>query len=83
MGIWQLQVAKSRLSDVIKTSKTDGPQIITQRGVKSAVIIPFDQWERSQQKNPESLLDILRSGPPGELPIPSRKSWRVRKPVEL
>jgi prevent-host-death family protein len=83
MGTWQLQEAKARLSEVIEISKSDGPQVITQRGVRSAVIVPFEQWERSQQRGAESLLDILRSGPPGELPIPSRRSWKMRKPVEL
>jgi prevent-host-death family protein len=83
MGTWQLQEAKARLSEVIEISKSDGPQIITQRGIKSAVIVPFEVWESTQQSTKESLWEILRSGPPGELPIPSRKSWKMRKPVDL
>jgi prevent-host-death family protein len=83
MGTWQLQQAKARLSEVIQTAKTDGPQIITQRGVKSAVILPFDEWESAQQPKGKSLLEILRSGPPGDLPIPPRGSWKMRKPVKF
>ena len=84
MGTWQLQEAKAKLSEVIETAKKDGPQIITQRGVKSAVVLPFDEWESNQQqpKRP-TFLEILRSGPPGDLPIPPRKSWRMRKPVKF
>jgi prevent-host-death family protein len=83
MGTWPLQDAKARLSEVIKTAKKNGPQIITQRGVKSAVVLPFEEWERSQQHNKPTLLEILRSGPEGDLPIPARGSWRMRKPVKL
>jgi antitoxin Phd len=83
MSTWPLQDAKAKLSEVIKTAKKNGPQIITQRGVKSAVIVPFEEWERSQQRNQSTLLDILRSGPEGDLPIPPRDSWKMRKPVKL
>ena len=83
MATWQLQDAKARLSEVIETAKKSGPQIITQRGVKSAVLLPFDEWEHLQRPREQSFLDILRSGPPGELPIPPRKTWKMRKPVKL
>jgi antitoxin Phd len=83
MATWQLQDAKAKLSEVIDTAKKQGPQIITQRGVKSAVVIPFDQWERQQQSTKPTLLDVLLSGPKGELPIPPRSKWKMRKPVEF
>ena len=83
MNPWPLQDAKARLSEVIKTAKKNGPQIITQRGVKSAVVVPFEEWERSQQQNQPTLLEILRSGPEGDLPIPPRSNWKMRKPVKF
>jgi antitoxin Phd len=81
MNTWPLQDAKAKLSEVIKTAKKNGPQIITQRGVKSAVVVPFEEWERTQQHNKPTLLEILRSAPEGELSIPPRASWKMRKPV--
>lgn len=83
MGTWQLQDAKARLSEVIDTAKKKGPQIITQRGVKTAVVVPFDQWESLQGAPKPSLLEILLSRPEGELPIPDRRGWKMRKPVKL
>jgi prevent-host-death family protein len=83
MATWQLQEAKARLSEVIETAKKNGPQIITQRGVKSAVVLPFDEWESAQQPKGQTLLEILRSGPPGDLPIPPRNRWKMRKPVKF
>ncbi len=83
MATWQLQEAKARFSELIDTATEKGPQIITRRGVKAAVIVPFDEWERDQAANKPSLLEILQSGPQGELPIPSRGSWKMRRPVKF
>lgn len=83
MATWQLQDAKARLSEVIDTAEKKGPQIITRRGVKTAVVVPFEEWERTQSVKKRSLLEVLRSGPQGELPIPARGSWKMRKPVKF
>jgi prevent-host-death family protein len=83
MGTWQLQEAKARLSELIKTAKKDGPQIISQRGVNSAVLLPFDEWQRSQQSQRPTLLEILQSGPQFDLQIPPRGRWKTRKPVKF
>ena len=83
MGSWQLQDAKAKLSEVIATARQHGPQIITQRGVSTAVVVPFEEWEQSTQKNKSTLLEILLSGPKGDLPVPPRSDWKMRKPVEF
>ena len=83
MASWQLQEAKARLSEVIATAKEHGPQIITQRGVNTAVIVPFDQWERKNRPQKRTLLEILQSGPKGDLPIPPRGQFSHRKPVKF
>jgi antitoxin Phd len=83
MGTWQLQQAKARLSEVIATAKKDGPQIITQRGIKSAVILPFDEWQSAQQAKGKTLFEILQSGPQFDLQIPPRGQWKMRKPVKF
>jgi prevent-host-death family protein len=83
MGTWQLQQAKAKLSEVIQTAQTDGPQIISQRGVNRAVVLPFDEWQRSQQSQRPSLLEILQSGPQFDLQIPPRGRWKMRRPVKF
>ncbi len=83
MATWQLQDAKARLSEVIATAKVSGPQIITQRGVNTAVVVPFDDWERTNTPQQPTLLEILQSGPKGDLPIPPRSRWKMREPVEF
>ena len=82
MGTWQLQEAKARFSEVVQSTLEKGPQIITRRGVNTAVIVPFADWERAQGSK-RSLLEVLQSGPQYDLQIPPRGQTRSRKPVKL
>ena len=82
MGTWQLQQAKAHFSEVIESAVNNGPQIITKRGVKTAVVVPFAEWERAQSGR-RSLLQVLQSGPQFDLQIPPRGKLKTRKPVQL
>lgn len=62
MGIWQLQEAKARLSEVIKKAKEQGPQSITVHGSPTAVIISSKEYERL--KHPQgSFVEFMRRSP--------------------
>ena len=82
MSTWQLQNAKARFSEVIQSALESGPQIITRRGVKTAVVLPFAEWERTQSHK-RSLLDVLQSGPQFDLRVPTRGRLKTRKPVKF
>lgn len=43
---WQLQEAKNKLSEVINLALTQGPQLITRRGEKTAVLLSFNEYEK-------------------------------------
>ena len=43
---WQVQEAKARFSAFLEASATEGPQIVTKRGVEAAVLLPIEQWRR-------------------------------------
>ncbi len=43
---WQLQEAKGRFSEVIDEALSDGPQVITRRGVETAVILSFSDYRQ-------------------------------------
>ena len=36
---WQLQEAKNRLSEVVDEALKEGPQVITRRGVETAIVL--------------------------------------------
>ena len=54
-NIWQVQDAKARFSEMLETSLADGPQIVTRRGVETAVLVPIEQWRRLQQLSRPSM----------------------------
>jgi len=41
---WAVQDAKARFSELLDASISDGPQIITRRGVETAVLVPIERW---------------------------------------
>lgn len=76
---WQVYDAKARFSEFLDATLRDGPQIVTRRGVETAVLVSVDEWkhlkDRAQQSIPDPLLDP--SGP-HDLPIPPRRPLKLR-----
>lgn len=83
MATWQLQEAKAKLSEVLDSAESSGPQVITRRGVEAAVVVPIEQWRKMQKKRKRTLLEVLQSGPQFDLQIPPRGQWKMRKPVKF
>jgi prevent-host-death family protein len=59
---WQLQEAKNRFSEVVQRAKREGPQTVTLRGERAAVILSSADYDRLTQARP-SLVDDLLTGP--------------------
>jgi antitoxin Phd len=79
---WQVYDAKARFSEFLDTALKDGPQVVTRRGVETAVLVPIDDWKRLRGEKRESIKDILLDpNGPFDLEIPPRRKWRRRKPV--
>jgi antitoxin Phd len=83
MQTWQLQEAKAKFSEVIDRAAAEGPQMITRRGVETAVIVPIDEWRKTQDRGKPTLLDLLREMPKFDIDIPRRGQLRHRKPLDL
>ena len=84
MRKWQVQDAKARFSELLEASINEGPQIITKRGVDTAVLVHFEEWQRLQKTKPVSLKAWLLSDVGrGDIPVPPRGRWRHRKPPDL
>ena len=56
---WQVQVAKARFSEFLERSVAEGPQIVTKRGVETAVLVPIDQWRRLEQQAKPDIKELL------------------------
>src|SRR3954471_2612712 len=47
-GHWALQDAKARLSEVVRTARTEGPQKITVHGREEVVVISVEEYQRAK-----------------------------------
>ena len=56
---WQVQEAKSRFSEFLETSLTEGPQIVTKRGVETAILVSIDQWRRLERRTAPDIKELL------------------------
>ena len=56
---WQVQDAEARFSELLEASLSDGPQIVTRRGVEMAVLVPIDQWRRLERTAGWNLKELL------------------------
>lgn len=56
---WQVQDAKTRFSELLETCLTEGPQIVTRRGVEIAVLVPIDEWRRLEEQARPDLKKLL------------------------
>jgi antitoxin Phd len=61
-GIWQIQDAKNKLSEVIAHALKDGPQLITRRGEKTVVVMAFPEYEKLR-KSQGKLSEFFRASP--------------------
>lgn len=45
---WQLQEAKNKFSEVVEEALKNGPQLITRRGVETAVVLSYAEYRKLQ-----------------------------------
>lgn len=79
---WPVQDAKAHFSEFLQAAITQGPQLVTKRGVEAAVLVPVVQWRQMQAAAP-NIKDVLLEGAGrGELNIPPRQAQPLREPLE-
>jgi antitoxin Phd len=77
---WPVQEAKARFSELLEKSVTEGPQIVTKRGVETAVLVPIEEWRRLQERARPTLKELLLAPEPRfEMELPDRHRWRWRR----
>jgi antitoxin Phd len=81
---WPVQEAKARFSEFLEKSVREGPQIVTKRGIETAVLVPIEEWRRLQQQARPSLKELLLAPEPRfEMEILDRRRWRWRSSPKL
>jgi prevent-host-death family protein len=62
--VWPVQDAKARFSEMLEASVREGPQIVTKRGVETAVLVPIEEWRRLNPKPRRTLKELLLAEEP-------------------
>ena len=50
MRTWELQEAKSRFSEVVDLTMTEGPQLVTRSGAEAVVVLAAEDYHISLAK---------------------------------
>ena len=84
MRAWPVQDAKARFSELLETSLTEGPQLVTRRGAEAAVLVPIAEWRRLQGTARPSLKALLLAAEPrADIPVPPRGGQRRRVTADV
>ena len=60
---WQLQDAKNKFSQVVNHALSSGPQIVTRRGQRTAVVISYDEFVKLKKPQSQSIATALLDAP--------------------
>lgn len=79
-GLWLLQDAKARFSELVRKVRSEGPQHVTVHGRDEVVVIAAEEFRRLKGSHSgQALIDAIQSSPhrdtslePGRLPLPFR-----------
>lgn len=84
MSSWQVEDAKARFSEFLEASLKDGPQIVTKRGVETAVLVPIDEWRHLQKVARPTLKQLLLApAPRADDFVPARRAFHRRRPLRF
>lgn len=80
MHTWQLQEAKSRFSEVVELSLSEGPQLVTRRGQDAVVVLAAKDYRRLSGSS--ALKELLLNAPRGE-PLDIGRSGEAVREIAL
>ncbi len=81
-NIWQLQDAKSKFSELVEQAIAQGTQIVTRRGKKAVVVMPYDEYERLTQPK-ESFSQFLLNSPLAGLELDFERDKSLPRIVDI
>jgi antitoxin Phd len=84
MAQWQVQDAKARFSELLDETIKKGPQVVTRRGIETAILVPIEEWNRLQRAARPGLKALLLA-PDARFDgfVPERRKLQRRPPIEL
>ena len=82
--VWPVYDAKARFSELLDAALKEGPQVVTRRGVETAVLVPIDEWKRLKAQARPSIKDVLLNPDgPHDIPLPPRRPVLKLRPMNF
>ena len=81
-GVWQLQEAKSRFSELVETAILKGAQTVTKHGKPAVVVISAEEYQRTAAPK-KSLAAALRACPEDLTPLVGKRVKQTARKVNL
>lgn len=76
---WPLQDAKNQFSKLVQKARTEGPQVVTLRGERAAVVLSAEDYDALRAGRP-SLIDDLLAGPEWDADLHEQIGTRPKRP---
>lgn len=76
---WHLQDAKNQFSKVVQKARSEGPQVVTLRGERAAVVLSVADYDALTGKRPNIVEDLL-TGPAWDDELVSAIDTRQKRP---
>ena len=76
---WPLQDAKNRFSEMVQRARREGPQTVTLRGERAAVVLSAADYDALVRDRP-SLVDDLLSGAAWDRDLADTVTARAKSP---
>ena len=84
MKAWPVQDAKAKFSTMLNRCLSQGPQLVTKRGVEAAVLVSMEDWKRLTRERQPTLKELLLAAEPRfDLEIPPRGAFHLKPPPEF
>lgn len=79
---WPVQDAKARFSEFLDTCVIEGPQVVTRRGIETAVLVPIDEWRLQVAARPSLKQVLLTDSARTDQLVPARGKSRRRHTIQ-
>jgi prevent-host-death family protein len=84
LGRWQLQDAKARFSEVVRSARDDGPQIVTVHGRDEVVVVAADDYRRlSGERSGAALVEAMQASPHRKIELAPKRARMPVRDVDL
>jgi len=83
-GIWLLQDAKARFSELVRRVRSEGPQIVTVHGRDEVVVVSAEEFRRLKgDRTGEALIAAMQASPYRDTEIEPRREPMPVRGVDL